>query len=140
MEHVSTLDRTMMKTQEWLQEIKDEGRYQSDNNAHQVLRAVLQALRDRLFLEEVADLGAQLPTYIRGIYYEGWVPSQTPLKIRTQRDFVDRVGSRLPTGMDPLLAVKTIFTILQRKITGGEIQDIKGNLPEHILQLWPAEV
>ncbi len=41
-----------------------------------------------LTIDEVAQLGAQLPMLVRGIYYEGWDPSNKPLRGRHKRDFM----------------------------------------------------
>ncbi|MPZ50553.1 MAG: DUF2267 domain-containing protein [Dehalococcoidia bacterium] len=47
------------------------------------VESCLHQVRDRLQLEEVAHLGAQLPMLVRGIYYEGWDPSRNPRLDRT---------------------------------------------------------
>jgi multimeric flavodoxin WrbA len=49
-------------------------------------------LRDRLTVEEVAQLGAQLPMLIRGFYYIGWDPTAKPLKLRHKEQFLTRIG------------------------------------------------
>ncbi|MGW3045545.1 DUF2267 domain-containing protein [Kitasatospora sp. NPDC001159] len=36
-------------------------------------------------------IGAQLPTLVRGVYYEGWDPHPTPVKFDRQ-DYLDRFG------------------------------------------------
>ena len=46
------------------------------------LRAGLHALRDRLTVEEAAQLAAQMPMTIRGLFYENWHPAGKPLRIR----------------------------------------------------------
>jgi hypothetical protein len=56
------------------------------------LRATLHALRDRLTVEEVAQLGAQLPMLIRGFYYEGWDPTGKPLRERHEEQFLVRIS------------------------------------------------
>ena len=70
----SSIAQTIQKTQEWLKELIENGDLADMQESLAVLRAVLHHLRDRLTLEEAVDLGAQLPTLIRGIYYEGWQP------------------------------------------------------------------
>ncbi len=61
--------------------------------AYRALRAHLHVLRDRLAVEQAAQLAAQLPNLLRGIYYEGWNPSSTPMSIHHERDFVARIAA-----------------------------------------------
>ena len=69
---LDVFDSTPQKTYVWLNDIMEELTYEGDRKATYVaLRSVLHALRDHLSVEEAADLGAQLPLLIRGIYYEG---------------------------------------------------------------------
>jgi hypothetical protein len=51
---------------------------------------VLQTLRDRLTVEEAAQLAAQLPMLVRGLYYEGWNPTVVPVDMDSA-DFLARV-------------------------------------------------
>jgi uncharacterized protein (DUF2267 family) len=39
----------------------------------------------------MADLSAQLPALIRGIYFEGWKPEDTPVWERQKANFVSRI-------------------------------------------------
>lgn len=74
-----TIAHGVQQLQEWLKELADNGGFASEGEAYAVLRAVLHQARDRrLTLEEAVDLGAQLPLIVRGIYFEGWQPSQVP--------------------------------------------------------------
>ena len=50
-------------------------------------------MRDRIPIDESAQLAAQLPMLIRGVYYEGWVPSHTPQTYHDVRAFLDRVAA-----------------------------------------------
>ena len=45
--------------------------WQDQCRAYHALQVVLHAVRDRLPVEAVAALGAQLPLLVRGMYYEG---------------------------------------------------------------------
>lgn len=137
MVHMRTLEKSAIATEEWLKAVREQGHFESEQEAYQAFRAVLHALRDRLITEEVADLGAQMPIFIRGVYYDEWVPSQAPSRIRTQQEFIDSVVARLPRGIDPMISIQAVFKVLQDKITNGEIKDVKGNLPEAIRELWP---
>ena len=55
-----------------------------------MLRAVLHALRDRVEPDVAAHVAAQLPLLVRGIFYEGWDPSKTPMRL-SLADFLARV-------------------------------------------------
>jgi uncharacterized protein (DUF2267 family) len=73
---LEVFDTTVHKTNSWLHELMEELGWSDRHKAYLALRATLHALRDRLTVQGVAQLGAQLPMLIRGFYYEGWVPSR----------------------------------------------------------------
>ena len=95
-------------------------------------------MRDRLTVQEVAQLGAQLPMLIRGFYYEGWVPSETPMKVRHTDQFlalIERQFSDDEIGTD--LVARGVFAVLSRRIADGEIEDVRRVLPAEIRALLP---
>ena len=51
----------------WLKELADELGWADRERVYHALRSVLHALRNRLTVDEAADLGAQLPLLIRGL-------------------------------------------------------------------------
>ena len=134
----STVAHTVQQTQEWLKELRENASLADEAEAYAVLRAVLHQLRDRLTLEEAVDLGAQLPTLVRGLYFEGWRPHHTPEKIRTRADFVELVRDRLrPHHVPPEPMVQTVFALLAHHCDPGEIADVIDQLPGEIKELWP---
>jgi len=68
----------------------------SRHDAYVALRATLHALRDRLPVEETAELAAQLPMLVRGVYYEGWDPTGKPVRERSLEGFLAGVAVELP--------------------------------------------
>ena len=135
---VGALDETVQKSQCWLKELTEIGHFQDEAQAYHAMRAVLHALRDRLTVAETAHLASELPMLVRGFYYEGWKPSRSPRKDRTRQQFVDHVIQGLRGGehIDPVHAIQCVFTLLERKISSGEIRDVQRMLPEEIRELW----
>lgn len=135
---LNTVESAVQKTYEWLKEIREELQTDDSQLAFQALRSVLQTLRDRLPVEQAAHLAAQLPTLLRGIYFEGWDPSHKPDRMRTREEFLERVAERFDhtTNYDPLLLCQGVFIVLERHISGGEIAKVRGNLPLDLKELW----
>ena len=65
---LEVFDRTVQKTNSWLHDLMQVLQWADKHKAYLALRATLHALRDRLTVDEVAQLGAQLPMLIRGFY------------------------------------------------------------------------
>jgi uncharacterized protein (DUF2267 family) len=87
----------------------------------------------------VAQLAAQLPMLVRGFYYEGWDPTGKPLKDRHREDFLARIESefRRDEAIDPEQVARAVFALLARKVSEGEIEDVRHVLPAEIRKLWP---
>jgi len=139
---LEVFDTTLEKTHVWLNAVMTEMGWEKElRRAYQSLRSVLHALRDRLPVEEAADLGAQLPMLIRGFYYEGWKPSGKPVKERHKSEFFAHIEHDFRNDEWPIDAermVRAVFRVLSRQIAAGEIADIKGVLPAELRELWPA--
>lgn len=91
MEHrLEVIDRTVAKTNEWLRAVAENANLEDIHVAYQVLRAVLHALRDRVEPNVAAHVAAQLPLLVRGIFYEGWDPAKTPVRMSFDQ-FLSRV-------------------------------------------------
>lgn len=138
---IPTLDHTLSATKEWLKEVREELRLDNEEEALKAIGAVLQALRDRLTVEEAVDLAAQLPMLLQGVYYQRWQPVGKPLKLRSQQEFYQQVakdmGMHKETKLDPQHIVPGVFRVLEKHISRGEIADVKSTLPAELLQLWP---
>src|ERR1700716_965562 len=89
------------------------------HTAYRALRAILHALRDRLTVDEVAQLAAQLPMLIRGLYYEGWDPGIRLLKERHLEQFLARIDQELRADeqLDPEQVARVVFEVMQRRVT-----------------------
>jgi uncharacterized protein (DUF2267 family) len=140
---LEVFDTTLQKTNEWRQEIMQEFGTENRQQAYLILRATLHALRERLPLEPMAHLGAQLPMLIRGFYYEGWSPHLGIYQWHRD-EFLARVlmhmGRTDVESIDPEAAVRAAFQVLSRKIDPGEVEKMIHVLPLEFRDLWPVSV
>jgi uncharacterized protein (DUF2267 family) len=136
-----TLDRIVHKANEWLDDLDARFGWQDKHKTYQAARTVLHVLRDRLQTNEAVQLGAQLPTLLRGIYYDGWQPEKTPTRQRKQEDFLQSVVEHYQgrDALEPRRLVEGVFGLLESRVSAGEIDDVKAELPDSLLELWPSE-
>ena len=133
---LEVFDTSVRKTNTWLHDLMEELGWSDRHKAYLALRATLHALRDRLTVDEVAHLGAQLPMLIRGFYYEGWVPSRTPLKVRRRDQFLALIERQFSDDeIDTDLVARGVLAVLSRRIADGEIEDVRRVLPAEIREL-----
>jgi uncharacterized protein (DUF2267 family) len=139
MTKAAVLDTSLQKTHEWLHEIGRELGFDNERAAYAALRATLHAVRDRLPVELVAHLGAELPMLIRGIYYDGWHPSAAKLKAAHEEDFRESMRREL-RGHDELQHVdavaRTVLAIIDQRIEPGQVDHVLAALPEPVRRLW----
>lgn len=137
---IDVFDKTLQTTNIWLDEImEDLG--PDRKTAWRVLAIVLQKLRNRLPVGLAANLGAQLPILIRGIYYDQFRPEQLPVECDTMEQFCAEVGEWLRDNrpVNPEQAVQSVFGLLSRHISEGEIGNVVQALPESIRKAWPQD-
>lgn len=140
MTHVDIIDRSDEKAHIWLNELADELGSTDHQHAYRVLRAFLHALRDRLSVDEAAQLAAQLPIFIRGVFYEGWDPSRTPEHARDIDSFLEHIATEavLAGETEASFATAAASTVLRRHISAGENESVLHQLPEHVRELLSA--
>lgn len=137
---ISGFTQAANQAQQWVNELADDLGW-SRRRTHRLLRVVLHALRDWLTTAEMADLAAQLPVLIRGIYFEGWKPSEAPADDRRKEAFVQRVMRDLaeepPDDADE--AIAAVFALLDRHLDSGELLQVRASMKKALRQLWPMQ-
>lgn len=132
-------DRATYRANQWLDDLNAELGWEERYDAYIALRAVLQALRDALPLEEIVDFGAQLPMVVRGFFYEGWTGGSR----REAADpdlFVALVADQLAEAFlapDGEEITRAVFRLLARRVSEGEITHVGQRLPPPLRSLWP---
>jgi uncharacterized protein (DUF2267 family) len=130
-------ERATQQATMWVKDMMNELRTDDPHKALHALRAGLQALRDRLSVEEAAQLGAQLPLLLRGILFESWHPAGKPLRIRHRAEFLalvrEKCGARDDLAADDI--VLALFRVLARHVTPGELKDVLLSLPAELVEV-----
>lgn len=136
---LDVFDKTLQTTNIWLDEIMDQIG-PDRQTAWKVLSAVLHKLRDRLEPDLSAHFGAQLPLLVRGVYYDLYEPSKQPSNINTAEEFVSEVGKWLSDTrlVDPKEAIATVFGLLNRHVSAGQVENVRQAMPRSIRSLWPG--
>ena len=137
---LEVIDHTVALTHEWINELSDRLGWSSPRSALRLMRTTLHHLRDHLRVDEVAQFSAQLPLLIRGIFFEGWMPKNTPIRERKAADFLAAIGAKME-GVQEFRGdadVICVFQLLNGRISAGEVADLRACLPQDIRALWPA--
>ncbi len=124
---------TVDKSNRMLAEIEDGCGWPKDrrNQSYAALRSVMHTLRDRMSVDQTAQFAAGLPMLIRGMFYEGWEPSQVPQRMSAD-EFRQRVREGFPYsvtgGTDPV--VRTVVGVLREHVSDTEWMKITSSMPE----------
>lgn len=137
---ITGFTQAAQQAQQWVNELADDLDW-DPRRAYRLLRCVLHAVRDWLPQVEMVDLSAQLPVLIRGIYFEGWKPLETPVGDRSKDDFIARVQNAFADDFlnDPDAAVAAVFRLLDRHVSQGQIDDVRHSMKKPLRELWPAD-
>ncbi|WP_299417787.1 DUF2267 domain-containing protein [uncultured Sulfitobacter sp.] len=137
---LEVIDHSVHLTHEWINELAGRLDWTSKRSALRLMRVTLHRIRDHLLVDELAQMSAQLPVMIRGFFFEGWVPKDTPIKERHEEEFITFVGHQMADtseyrGRDD---IKCVFDLLNARLSRGEVEDIRASLPQDLRDMWSA--
>ena len=135
---LAVFDHTVQETNLLLKAIEEELGADTRHQAYSAARGVLHALRDQLPTDSVAQLSAQMPMLLRGLFLEGWKPNASPPPCSDDA-FLDRVAGELPQGF-PFTTestIRAVFRVLWQRMDPGEVDQAIERLPKRIRAFWP---
>ncbi|WP_410809391.1 DUF2267 domain-containing protein [Micromonospora sp. 067-2] len=137
---ISAFESSLDKTNLILKDIENAYGWPKDrrNQSYAALRTVLHLLRDRLPVNESVEFAQQLPVLVRGIYFDGWNPSDVPIKLNRD-DFLYEVRQGFPYDAEggPERVAQVVLDTLRRHVTQGEWQDVKDTMPKDLATMLP---
>jgi len=134
---MNVFEHATQKAKTWIHDVMRELRTDDPRLAYHVLAAGLQTLRDRLSVEEAAQVAAQLPILVRGLFYEGWHPASTPVHVRRPSEFMALFEQKAGDGqsVDAERALAAVFAVLRRHLPSGTLASVAHVLPATIAEL-----
>jgi uncharacterized protein (DUF2267 family) len=138
---IAVIDHSAQQAHIWVNDVAEQLATEDLHEAYRVLRAFLHGVRDHLPVNEVAQLAAQLPTLIRGVFYEGWEPSRTPDHARDLDSFLRRVSAeaRLAGETQASFAAVAAARVLESHVSPGEFRSVLHTLPRDMRRLLDPE-
>ncbi|MFE2994667.1 DUF2267 domain-containing protein [Nocardia sp. NPDC059246] len=113
----------------WLRTVADRLGTDDRMQAHRALRAWLHTVRDRLDIGVAAHLSAQLPTLLRGVYYEGWTPGRVPVRHDPQ-SFLDQFARTADVSTEEARRMSAAVTdALAQLFSPGQLDHVLAQLP-----------
>ncbi len=135
---VHTLDTAPQVVADWLSDLQDTLKLSDKARSYKIMRTVLHTLRDWITIDEAAQLSAQLPILVRGIFYDGWNPSTRVPRPHGKQAFLERVNASFTK--EPLpdteKAIAAVFALLAKHVSAGELGDIRGSMTKDLQVLW----
>jgi len=110
----SPFNKMLEEAHVWLHDLTERMGSEDRQAAYHAYRGVLFALRDRLPLSEAFGLAAQLPTLLRGVYFDGYSPAGKPEKYGYD-EFVARVAHELQLagGRSPEPTIQAVAAVME---------------------------
>jgi uncharacterized protein (DUF2267 family) len=135
---ISDLGSEVKATEAWVDDLMRLLGWHDRQRTFIALIATLHALRDCLGRDEAVYVGAQLPTVLRGLYYEGWHPHARALTSR--RAFLERIldGAHRDVAVDPEQVGRAVLALLAMRMPAAELEDAKAATPPALHNLWPS--
>jgi uncharacterized protein (DUF2267 family) len=137
---VDVFDRDVERAGSWIISLAAELGTRDRDDAYRLLKAFLHVLRDRLPVAAAVHLAARLPVPLRGVFYDGWQPSRTPLHYQDPQEFLNRVAreARLSGGTEVPYAVGAAARVLACHVGRRELAEVRRHLPVSLHALLDA--
>ena len=131
--NITSLDRAIQNAVLWLKDVQDELMWDDKEKVYRATKSVLQAIRDRLPIEEIVHLMANLPMVMKGMMMDGYDYQQKPIRIRTIEDFYNCVQGHYDAQKRDIIdadeATHAVVITLKKRIGEGEICKVAANMP-----------
>jgi len=130
--HNDPLAAGMHTAHTWLRAVADGLGTEDLTFTLRALRAWMHTVRDRISVANSAHFTAQLPDVLRGIWYEGWVPSRVP-EAHGIAPFVEEFAERAGISVNEVpFTAGCITSALDGMMSPGQLNHVFAVLPDRL--------
>jgi uncharacterized protein (DUF2267 family) len=132
-------NQAVQATQDWIDALTQRLGWHDRQQVCRAFLATLHALRDAMARNQAIYLGAQLPTLLRGFYYEGWHPDGRS-GAKSRGAFLERIhdGVHRDPGIDAEEVAHAVFALLAARLPEAELEDARAATPKPLHGFWPS--
>ena len=116
----------------WLATIAEHLGTTDSHLTYRCTRAWLHVVRDQLTVDTTANLAAQLPELLRGVFYEGWEPSRVPSTQDATGFVTEFVFSARVSTAQAADTLAAITSALRSLLAPGALNRVIAQLPKGI--------
>jgi uncharacterized protein (DUF2267 family) len=108
----------------WMRAVMSEGGTTDAETSLKVMAEGLRAIRERLTVEEAAQLGAHLPLLVRGIFFEAWDPGAHGAQSKTE--VLGMLGRRCSGGESATSAdvASVLFRVVKARMMSADAREL----------------
>jgi uncharacterized protein (DUF2267 family) len=145
---VLNFQKDAMKGELFIKELAAQLNHEKDlQKVVRILKSTLHGFRNHLSVNESLQLIAQFPMFLKAIYVDSWTVNLKKNKIKKLSDFIDEIRAidvaaekDFPSYEEAENTIITVFIVLRKYISLGELEDIKANLPKEMKSLLSHNV
>ncbi len=133
--HTAEFEHVIHTANIWLKAVTKALGTEDRHLARRALRAWLHTFRDRLTVDVAAHFAAQLPELLRGVYYDGWVPSSVPVKY-DRETYVNRFAQEAKVAVEDVpRIVPAVTAVVREHVSPGQLDRALDQLPQDVRAL-----
>lgn len=145
MNEIAHIEKFVAEEHEFFNELANQyPSFQTYDEIERGLRAVLRVLRERMPIEESFHLLAQLPSFMKLYFIEGWKYQEKPLRIKTADEFQIAVEKELLSlgefnfqrEMPVREMIQIMLSSMRKYVSEGEWNHILGGMPTGLHELF----
>lgn len=125
------------KAHEWLARVSQSLGTEDRAFAYRTMRAWFHTIRDRMTITAAAHMSAQMPELLRGMFFEGWVPSRVPVRHGTEA-FVEQFAREAGIARAEVPMISGVITdALDTLFSPGQLDRAFAVLPPALVRtIW----